>query len=79
MKQVKEVGIYEAKTHFSKLLKEVEAGAHVKITRHGEVVADLQPPEKKKPKRPTFGMYKGDNFYMSEDFDEPLEDFKETM
>lgn len=79
MKIVKEVGVYEAKTHFSKLLKEVESGTHVKITRHGQVVADLQPPEKQGARKPTFGRYAGENFYMADDFDEPLEDFKEYM
>lgn len=79
MKIVKEVGVYEAKTHFSKLLKEVESGTHVKITRHGQVVADLQPPEKNMPPPPKAGCYAGDNFYMAEDFDEPLEDFKDYM
>jgi prevent-host-death family protein len=34
MNIVKEVGTYEAKTHFSKLLDEVEAGTKIVITRH---------------------------------------------
>jgi prevent-host-death family protein len=38
---MKEVGVLEAKTHFSALLEEVSAGAEVLITRHGKPVAKL--------------------------------------
>jgi antitoxin (DNA-binding transcriptional repressor) of toxin-antitoxin stability system len=37
-----EVGAFEAKTHFSQLLDEVEAGAVVKISRRGKPVAILK-------------------------------------
>jgi len=37
-----EVGAFEAKTHFSQLLDEVEAGAIVKISRRGKPVAILK-------------------------------------
>lgn len=37
-----EVGAFEAKTHFSQLLKEAEAGAVIHITRRGIPVAVLQ-------------------------------------
>lgn len=37
------VGAFEAKTHFSQLLDQVEAGETVTITRHGEPVAKLVP------------------------------------
>ena len=42
---MKEVGVLEAKTHFSALLAEVFAGAEVTITRHGKAIAKLVPPE----------------------------------
>ena len=38
------VGAYEAKTHLPELLKRVEGGEHITITRHGHVVAELVPP-----------------------------------
>jgi prevent-host-death family protein len=38
---MKEVGVLEAKTHFSALLDEVTAGEEVMITRHGKPVAKL--------------------------------------
>ena len=37
-----EVGAFEAKTHLSQLLDEVERGAVVKISRHGKPVAILK-------------------------------------
>jgi len=40
-----DVGIYEAKTHLPALLKRVEAGETVTITRHGHPVARLVPVE----------------------------------
>ena len=39
----KEVGTFEAKTHLSALLDEVERGAEVVITRRGIAVARLVP------------------------------------
>ncbi|MFZ9216666.1 MAG: type II toxin-antitoxin system Phd/YefM family antitoxin [Vulcanococcus sp.] len=39
------VGAFEAKTHLSRLLEEVEGGEEVLITRHGRAVARLMPLE----------------------------------
>lgn len=71
------VGAFEAKTHLSRLLDEVEAGKRVIISRHGKPVAELSAPPPKK--RPKFGCAKGPGFYMAPDFDEPLECFKDYM
>jgi prevent-host-death family protein len=38
---MRHVGIFEAKTHLSSLLEEVEKGAEIVITRHGKPVARL--------------------------------------
>lgn len=38
------VGVHAAKTHLSDLLRRVEAGETVTITRRGEPVAELRPP-----------------------------------
>jgi prevent-host-death family protein len=40
---MREIGAYEAKTHLSKLLKQVEKGERFIITRHGRAVAELLP------------------------------------
>lgn len=37
------VGAYEAKTHLPRLLKQVEAGQSVTITRNGRAIARLAP------------------------------------
>lgn len=40
-----EIGIYEAKTHFAKLIERVEAGERITITRRGKRVVELWPAE----------------------------------
>ncbi|MDR4307518.1 type II toxin-antitoxin system prevent-host-death family antitoxin [Chelatococcus sambhunathii] len=40
---MKHVSVVEARSHFSALLTEVEAGEEIAITRHGKVVARLAP------------------------------------
>jgi prevent-host-death family protein len=39
----KTVGAFEAKTHFSALLEEIERGNEITITKHGRPVAKLVP------------------------------------
>jgi len=39
------VGVYEARSHFSKLLAEVEEGVEITITRHGTPVAQISRPQ----------------------------------
>ncbi|GAB3390672.1 type II toxin-antitoxin system prevent-host-death family antitoxin [Humibacter soli] len=60
--------IYEAKTHLSRLVNEVEAGEEVVISRNGRPVAKLVPVEpERKPRVP--GSLKG-KIWISDDFDE---------
>jgi prevent-host-death family protein len=40
---MKTVGAFEGKTHFSRLLAEVEAGESIIITKNGRPVARLEP------------------------------------
>lgn len=40
---MKTIGAFEAKTHFSALLEEIERGQEVTITKHGRPVARLVP------------------------------------
>ena len=40
-----EVGAFEAKTHLAELLRRVENGERITITRHGKPVAMLVPPK----------------------------------
>ncbi|MDO8613270.1 MAG: type II toxin-antitoxin system prevent-host-death family antitoxin, partial [Dehalococcoidia bacterium] len=40
---MKQIGVYEAKTHLPRLLDEVARGESITITRHGRPVARLVP------------------------------------
>lgn len=40
---MRQIGVYEAKTQFSRLLDEVERGETITITRYGRPVACLMP------------------------------------
>ncbi|MBW8060703.1 MAG: type II toxin-antitoxin system Phd/YefM family antitoxin [Solirubrobacterales bacterium] len=71
------VGIHEAKTQFSKLVRRAEAGEEIVVRRGREPVARITPLEKRSGVR-GFGSMKGE-IRIGEDFDEPLEDFREYM
>lgn len=64
------VNIYEAKTHFSKLVNSVIHGDEVLIAMSGKPVARLSPIENKKRKS---GVLKG-KIRIAKDFDAPLSD-----
>lgn len=67
---MKEVTVHAAKTHLSRLLREVAAGEDIVITRSGRPVARLVTVEEE---RPIFGIDKG-RFVVPEDFDAPLDE-----
>jgi prevent-host-death family protein len=66
-----QVGVYEAKTTFSRLLERVAAGEEVVITRRGEEVARLVPPPGRRTRR--LGLDRG-VVTVPEDFDAPLDE-----
>lgn len=63
------VGVHEAKSRLSELLRAVAAGQEIDILRRGVPVARLVPYETSTA--PTFGSDAG-MFVVPEDFDEPL-------
>ncbi len=63
------VGVHEAKTQLSKLLRLVDAGQEVEILRNGAPVARLVPVGTAASRR--FGTDRG-RFVVPEDFDAPL-------
>lgn len=67
------VGIHDAKTHLSRLLRAVEDGEEVVILRGSRPVARLVAIQSDQSAR-KLGTAKG-LVRVSEDFDEPLEDF----
>ncbi|MSP61349.1 MAG: type II toxin-antitoxin system Phd/YefM family antitoxin [Myxococcales bacterium] len=69
---MKEVNVHEAKTHFSRLLRRVQAGEEILIARAGKPVARLMPLEPPRKSR-QLGQDEG-LFEVPEDFDAPLPD-----
>ncbi len=68
------VNVHEAKTHLSRLLKQVEDGEEVVIACRGEPVARLVAFRVQLPQRKA-GWGKGLVVSVTEDFDAPLSDF----
>lgn len=65
-----QVTVHEAKTHLSRLLREMAEGEDVVITRSGQPVARLVAIREG---RPIFGIDEG-RFVVPDDFDEPLDE-----
>jgi prevent-host-death family protein len=63
------VGVHEAKTHLSKLLKRVAAGEEIVILSSGQPVARLVPINT--PRRRQLGIDRG-RFEVPDDFNDPL-------
>jgi antitoxin (DNA-binding transcriptional repressor) of toxin-antitoxin stability system len=72
-----QVDIEEAKTHLPDLIDAAVNGEEVIIAKDEQRLVKLVPVARAKP-RPQFGSAKG-LITMSDDFDEPLEDFAEYM
>ena len=67
---MKQVSVHAAKTHLSRLLREIEAGEDVVITRSGRPVAKLVTVNEE---RAVFGIDEG-RFVVPDDFDAPLDE-----
>jgi prevent-host-death family protein len=65
------VGVHEAKTRLSELLKLVTMGQEIEIVRNGDPVARIVPLERRARRR--FGHDEG-VFTVPDDFDDPLPD-----
>ena len=72
------VTIEEAQAHLGELIDKLQPGEEVMITRNAEPVAKLVAATAPMPPRQP-GLLKDKILYMAEDFDAPLEDFKEYM
>jgi prevent-host-death family protein len=55
---VKVVGVYEAKTNFTELIREVQAGQTVTVTKHGNPIAKLSPLREVQPVEDTIAQLK---------------------
>ncbi len=73
------ITIEEAQAKLPELIAKLTPGEEVVITRNEQPVARLvgEPRRVRKPRQP--GSAKDKILYMADDFDAPLEDFKEYM
>ena len=69
MRSMTEVGVHEAKTHLSRLLRRVTAGEQIVITSGGRPVARLVPVDRAGPRELGFD---AGLITIPEDFDDPL-------
>lgn len=67
------VNIHEAKTHFSKLIEQIQRGEEIVIAKAGVPVARLVPYVERKPAIRPPGSMKGE-LWIADDFDAPLPD-----
>ncbi len=71
------VNMHDAKSSLSRLVKRAAAGEEILIANHGKPVAMLTriPPERREI---PWGIFKG-KMEMADDFDAPLEEFKDFL
>jgi prevent-host-death family protein len=74
---MKQVNLYEAKTHLSRLVEEAERGEEIILARNGKPVAKLTALRESKPSD-CFGMDRG-KVWMAADFDETPDDFADYV
>jgi len=72
------VNIHEAKTQLSKLLEQVQAGEDVVIAKAGAPIVRLIPYAQTRRKIAPPGAMEGE-IWMSDDFDEPLDDLFDCL
>lgn len=66
--QARQVGVHELKTHFSRLLREVEHGEEIIVTRSGMPVARIVSTRPGAHAAESYGLFRG-QFQLGEDFD----------
>ena len=71
------VNMSDAKSNCSKLVQRAAAGEDIVIANHGKPVAMLTRLPPKHRKMP-WGIFEG-KIHMTDDFDEPLEEFKDYL
>jgi prevent-host-death family protein len=74
-----QITIEQATANIASVLADVLHGEEIIITDHEKPVAKVIPLELHQEKKRVFGGGKGIITYISDDFDEPLEDFKDYM
>jgi prevent-host-death family protein len=72
------VKMHEAKTHFSKLIAQVEAGEEIVVQRGDKPVARIVPYVEPQPPLRGFGSMRGE-IWIADDFDETPEGFEDYI
>jgi len=72
-----EFNIHKAKTHLSRLIRDALNGEEIIIAKGNRPLVKLVPLPEARPERRLDGV--ADLIRIADDFDEPLEDFKEYM
>jgi prevent-host-death family protein len=72
------IGMHEAKTKLSKLVKRVEGGEEIVITRRGEPAARLVPERRRDSFAALAGVWRG-RVRIADDFDELPDDLAESL
>lgn len=68
---MEQINIYDAKKNFSQIIRKIEKGESVIISRHNQPVAELRPVPKEPAKARPHGLCKGE-FAVPDDFNDPL-------
>jgi len=71
--QKRRVGVHEAKTHFSRLIREVEEGAEVIVLRGGKPIVKIVRATNVTSPADSFGIFKG-QFDLGDEFDADSEE-----
>lgn len=77
MDAARQYNVHEAKTHFSRILQQVETGEEVVISRAGEPIAKVVP-LRSKVNRTDYGSLRG-QIHIPDDFDELPDDIAEAF
>lgn len=73
------VSVHEAETHLARLLEAVEQGAEIIIARADQPIATLTAYRPPRRKIAPPGSMEGQDWQMSDDFDEPLDGLFECL
>ncbi|MBT2491808.1 type II toxin-antitoxin system Phd/YefM family antitoxin [Streptomyces sp. ISL-96] len=77
MEAARQYNVHEAKTHFSRILQQVETGEEIVISRAGQPIAKVVP-LRPKVDRTDYGALKG-QIHLHDDFDELPDDIAEAF
>jgi antitoxin (DNA-binding transcriptional repressor) of toxin-antitoxin stability system len=75
---VRRIGVHEAKTHLSRLLRDVEAGEEIVLMRGNTAVARIVAEPATSSVADSYGMF-SDQFEIAEDFDADSEELADLF